>query len=166
LRSGITKPAYVDTLQIEQAAPALPVSVDLPIPVSLPATYIPERQTRTRLYRRLSDLRSQDEIDALTEEFIDRFGPLPEETLNLFYQLKVKLLAEQVGLASVSGEGGQIILRYPPLPDGEINRPLPEFGDDIRTGKNAIWMPITEKDAWQNKLLNILNQLISGNPQM
>ena len=74
------------------------------------------------LYRRLADLRSQDEIDALTEEFIDRFGPLPEETQNLFYQLKIKLMAEQVGLASVSGEGSQIILRYPPLPEGETNR--------------------------------------------
>ncbi len=107
--------------KLEQAAPALPVSVDLPLPVSLPATYIPERQTRTRLYRRMADLRSYGEIDALIEEFIDRFGPLPEETRNLFFQLKVKLLAEQAGLASVSCEGGQIILRYPPLPEGEIN---------------------------------------------
>jgi transcription-repair coupling factor (superfamily II helicase) len=162
LRSGIPVPALAETLQAEQAAPALPVSVDLPIPVSLPATYIPERQTRTRLYRRLADLRSQAEIDALTEEFIDRFGPLPEETRNLFYQLKIKLLAEQAGLVSISGEGGQIILRYPPLLDGETARPLPEFGDDIRTGKNTIWMAINETNGWQDKLLTTLNQLISG----
>jgi transcription-repair coupling factor (superfamily II helicase) len=161
LRSGIPMPALAESLQ-EQAAPALPVSVDLPIPVSLPATYIPERQTRTRLYRRLADLRSQAEVDALTEEFIDRFGPLPEETRNLFYQLKIKLLAEQAGLVSISGEGGQIILRYPPLLDGETARPLPEFGDDIRTGKNTIWMAINETNGWQDKLLTTLNQLISG----
>jgi len=165
LRSGKSIPAFAETLQVEETAPGSAVSVDLPIPVSLPATYIPERQTRTRLYRRLADMRSQDEIDAITEEFADRFGPLPEETRNLFYQLKAKLLAEQAGLASISTEGGQIILRYPPLPEGETTRPLPDLGDGIRTGKNAFWMSSSETDDWQEKLLPILTQLISfSNP--
>jgi len=159
LRSGQALPVLAEALQFEGAAPGLPVTVDLPLPVSLPATYIPERQTRTRLYRRLADLRSQDEIDALSEEFIDRFGPLPEEALNLLYQLKVKLLAEKAGLASVSGEGGQIILRFPPLPEGETARELPELGDDIRTGKNALWIPVTETNGWQDKLLSVLQEL-------
>jgi transcription-repair coupling factor (superfamily II helicase) len=91
---------------------------------------------------------------------------LPEETRNLFYQLKVKLLAEQVGLVSVSCEGGQIVLRYPPLPEGETTRPLPEFGNDIRTGKNAFWMPLNEAGDWQEKLLNVLDQLISGDRKL
>ncbi len=158
LRTGKDLPVLAEALRQEQA-PGLPVSVDLPIPVSLPASYIPDRQTRTRLYRRLADLRSQDEIDALSEEFADRFGPLPEETRNLFYQLKLKLLAEKAGLASISGEGGQIILRYPPLPDGEATRTLPELGEDIRTGKNAIWIPISETNGWSEKLLIVLQEL-------
>jgi transcription-repair coupling factor (superfamily II helicase) len=162
LRSDKTMPDFAETLQADQPAPALLVSVDLPIPVSLPAKYIPERQTRTRLYRRLADLRSQAEIDALTEEFVDRFGPLPEETHNLFFQLKIKLLAEKAGLASISCEGGQIILRYPQLPEGETSRPLPNLGDDVRTGKNTFWMPFNETADWQDKLLDLLNRLITG----
>jgi transcription-repair coupling factor (superfamily II helicase) len=161
LRSGKALPVLSEALQLEPAAQGLPVSVDLPIPVSLPASYIPERQTRTRLYRRLADLRSQDEIDALSEEFIDRFGPLPEEAKHLLYQLKVKLLAEKAGLASVSGEGGQIILRYPALLEGEPTRSIPDLGEDIRTGKNAIWLPITETNNWQDKLLSVLQELSS-----
>jgi transcription-repair coupling factor (superfamily II helicase) len=114
------------------------------------------------LYRRLADLRSQDEIDTLSEEFIDRFGSLPEETLNLFYQLKIKLLAEKAGLTSVSGEGGQIILRFPPLAEGENSRDLPELGEDIRAGKNALWMPVSETNDWQDKLLTVLRELSSS----
>ncbi|HEX9090266.1 MAG TPA: DEAD/DEAH box helicase, partial [Anaerolineales bacterium] len=164
LHSGKALPALAEVLQAEPT-PGIPVSVDLPIPVSLPATYIPERQTRTRLYRRLADLRSQDEIEALAEEFIDRFGPLPDETINLFYQLKIKLLSEQAGLTSISAEGGQIILRYPPLPEGETSRPLPDFGNDVRTGKNTIWIPFREENGWRDKLLDILVQL-TNNHQM
>ncbi len=159
LRTGKAVPVLTETLQVEQAALGLPVSVDLPIPVSLPASYIPDRPTRTRLYRRLADLRTQDEIEALTEEFIDRFGPLPAEALNLFYQLKLKLLADKAGLATVSGESGQIVLRFPPLPNGETARELPELGEDVRTGKNTIWIPIDEDRGWQDRLLAVLIQL-------
>jgi transcription-repair coupling factor (superfamily II helicase) len=166
LRGEKPIPIPAESLQVEYAAPALPVSVDLPIPVSLPATYIPERQTRTRLYRRLADLRSYTEIDALLEEFMDRFGPLPEETRNLFFQLKIKLQAEKAGLASVSYEGGQIILRYPPLPEGESTRSLPEIGGDVRTGKNTFWLPFREADDWQGNLSNILDQLLSTGNEM
>ncbi len=162
LHSGKTPPTVLEAVQREQAAQGLPISVDLPIPVSLPASYIPERQTRTRLYRRLADLRSLDEIDALAEEFVDRFGPLPGETSNLFYQLKVKILAERAGLASISGEGGQIVLRYPPLPNGEASRPLPDLGGDVRTGKNALWLPLSASNGWMDKLLDVLRELIAN----
>ena len=159
LRSGKSVPAVAEVLQQEYPSVGMPVSVDLPIAISLPASYIPERQTRTRLYRRLADLHTQDEINAMADEFVDRFGPLPEEARNLFFQLKIKLLAEKAGLTAVSGENGQIILRYPPLPEGESTRSLPELGDDIRTGKNAIWIPIAQSNGWMEKLLAVLQQL-------
>jgi transcription-repair coupling factor (superfamily II helicase) len=139
--------------------PGLPVSVDLPIPVSLPASYIPDRQIRTRLYRRLADLRTQDEINTIEEEFIDRFGPLPSEALNLFYQLKVKLLSERAGIISVSAESGQLILRYPPLPEDQTARKFPELNHDIRVGKNSLWIPVAENNGWQDKLISVLQIL-------
>ena len=159
LRGGRALPRLTEAFPTE-AAPALPVSVDLPMAVSLPASYIPERQARLRLYRRIADLRSLDEIDALSEEFTDRFGPLPEETRNLLYQLKVKLLAEQAGLVSVSGENGQIVLRYTPLPEGVPTRALPELGEDVRTGKNAVWLLEDEAGVWQERLLTVLQELV------
>ncbi len=108
----------------------------------------------------MEKLLSQDEIDALSDEFLDRFGPLPEEARNLFYQLKVKLLAEHAGLSGVSAEGGQIILRYPPLPEGETSRTFPELNGNIRTGKNAIWIPFSETNGWQEILVDVLQKLI------
>jgi transcription-repair coupling factor (superfamily II helicase) len=163
LRSGKRVLILAEALQKEQGMPGTPISVDLPIPVSLPASYIPDRQIRTRLYRRLADLRTQDEIDTLHEEFNDRFGPLPVEALNLFFQLKVKLLAESTGVISVSVESGQLILRYPPLPEGETAREFPELDDEIRVGKNTLWIPVSENNGWQDKLLTVLQVLGKNN---
>jgi transcription-repair coupling factor (superfamily II helicase) len=146
-------------LNLDEASISMPVSVDLPLPVSIPAAYVPDRDTRLRLYRRLADLRRLDEVDALNEEFVDRFGPLPEAVENLLYQLKVKILAERAGLASVSSENGQIVLRYPPLPEGVPGRSFPDLGPDLRTGKNAVWLTNATQEGWRERLLAVLNIL-------
>jgi transcription-repair coupling factor (superfamily II helicase) len=137
----------------------MPVNVDLPLPVNIPASYVSDRNARLRLYRRLADLRTLVELETLAEEFHDRFGPLPEETVNLLYQLKVKVLAEKAGLVSVSGENGQIVLRYPPLAEGCPPRALPDMGSLTRTGKNAIWLSGIDRDDWQVQLIEILQKL-------
>jgi len=146
-------------LAMDESAISMPVSVDLPLPVSIPAEYVPDRETRLRLYRRLADLRRLDEVDALSEEFVDRFGPLPEAVQNLLFQLKAKILAEKAGLAAVSSENGQIVLRYPALPEGAPARTFPDLGPDLRTGKNAVWLTNTGQESWRERLLAVLNIL-------
>jgi len=146
---------------------SLPINVDLPLPVGLPVSYVTDQETRLRLYRRIADIRSLPEVDALTDEFTDRFGPPPEEVRNLLYQVRLKLLAEKAGLASVSAEGGQIVFRYPPLPDGIQARDLsslPNIADlGARKGKNALWMSIGDQpgDGWQQRLTQVLDRLVS-----
>jgi transcription-repair coupling factor (superfamily II helicase) len=139
-----------------------PVTIDLPLSLGIPASYVTDRDTRLRLYRRLADLVSLPEIDALEAEFIDRFGPLPQPVRNLMYQLKIRVLAERVGLVTVAAEGKQIVLRYPPLPEGINERAIPDVSPNARTGKNAIWLAITPENDWQEQLLFVLNKL-TGN---
>lgn len=135
---------------------SLPVNVDLPIPASIPADYVPDKTMRLLLYRRIAGLKSAGEIDALVEEFSDRFGPPPEQVHNLLYHLKLKLLAEKAGLASISAEGGQLVLRFP---DGNIPAPLPDLGPYVRAGKTALWIPYTNLPNWQEELLSIVGKL-------
>jgi transcription-repair coupling factor (superfamily II helicase) len=138
----------------------LPVSVDLPLSVGIPVDYVPDQNLRLRLYRRLADLESATEVQALLEEFNDRFGPPPEPVLNLFYQMQVKLLAQKVGLASVVLESDQIVLRYPPLPEGVSSRNLPSIDHHTRAGKNAYWMPWkVEGEEWQERLIVVLEAI-------
>jgi transcription-repair coupling factor (superfamily II helicase) len=140
---------------------SLPVAVDLPLAVELPTEYIADQNTRLKLYRRMADVSSPDQLDAMAEELQDRFGEIPQEVANLFYQLRVKLLAEMAGLASVYVENGQLVLRYPQLPEGFTPRNLPFINLNLRSGKNSYWMPLDPDDkTWQNDLLQALNEII------
>jgi transcription-repair coupling factor (superfamily II helicase) len=133
-----------------------PVNVELPLPVAIPADYVADKNVRLGLYRRMADMRSLAELDALAEEFKDRFGPPPLPVSNLLYQLKVKLLAERAGLASIALEGKQIVLRYP---EGMVPEDLPNLGPYVRVGKMALWVGYTELADWTEHLFEILQKL-------
>jgi transcription-repair coupling factor (superfamily II helicase) len=137
----------------------LPVNVDLPLAIGIPETYIPDMDLRLRLYRRLADLTDEAALEALSDEFTDRFGPLPEMTTNLFYQMRVKLWADRVSLVSVGMESGQIVLRYAPPPVGMESKRLQDLGPSVRGGKNAYWCTFGRDEDWQEKLLEVLEQL-------
>lgn len=139
---------------------SMPVNVDLPLAVGIPAEYIPDQDLRLRLYRRLADLRDEAEIEALSAEFKDRFGPPPEMVVNLFYQMRVKLRAERAGLASVGIEGGQIVLRYPPPPDGVQPKSLRDLSPHVRGGKNTYWCMFARQEDWQKNLLETLSEIL------
>jgi transcription-repair coupling factor (superfamily II helicase) len=138
----------------------LPVSVDLPLEIGIPVEYIPDQNLRLKLYRRLADLEQEEELDRLEEEFADRFGPLPEQVQSLFFQMRVKLKAQIAGLASVAFEGEQIVLRYPPLPEGITERNLPSLGKDVRAGRNAYWMAANGADDWRPRLQEALSEIV------
>ena len=138
------------------AAMPSPVSVELPLEVSLPPEYIPDEGTRLALYRRLAEIRSTEALEALAAELEDRFGPLPPPAANLLYQMRVKLLAERAGIAAVRTDSGQVVLQPPPPPAGQ-KRPLPPLPPPWRTGSRAYWLPLRE--GWQEEVIKGLEML-------
>jgi transcription-repair coupling factor (superfamily II helicase) len=139
----------------------LSVNVDLPLNLGIPTVYIPDQNLRLRLYRRMADLQLVDEIEPLKVEFIDRFGKLPEEVENLFYQIEVKILAEKAGLASINLEGNQIVLKLHSTkkpPTLHHTRP----SRNIRLGKSAYWIYMEDGMDWKNALLDALHQIIEN----
>jgi transcription-repair coupling factor (superfamily II helicase) len=132
------------------------ITVDLPLPVGLPASYVPDKNMRLRLYRRMADLHTIAEVDALGEEFLDRFGEPPEPVRNLLFQLKIKLYAEAAGLASISAEGEQLVMRFR---SGSPPPELTSLDPGVRIGKTALWMPFNSEANWPEQLVQILERL-------
>ena len=73
------------------------ITVDAPI--MIPESYVPDLTVRMALYRRLNDAEDQADIESLSAEMIDRFGPLPQPTANLIKLIEIK---RQAILANIS----------------------------------------------------------------
>jgi transcription-repair coupling factor (superfamily II helicase) len=160
LAMGVEGPEEATILD---ASLTIPTSVNLPLSIGIPDSYIPDQTLRLKLYRRLADLKDEAALASIEMEFEDRFGPLPEQVENLIFQIKVKLLTALAGLSSVGFEGRQLVLRFPSLPQGVNSRDLPEIGKGIIAGKNAyrIQFDNPEEAPWQEILIATLQKIRS-----
>jgi transcription-repair coupling factor (superfamily II helicase) len=86
-------------------------SIALPLAAHIPEEYVPNLNTRLSLYHRLAKVEHIEEVEDMAREFKDRFGPLPEPVGNLFYVVKIKVLAARAKVSSISTQGRQIVIK-------------------------------------------------------
>jgi transcription-repair coupling factor (superfamily II helicase) len=103
LRAG-GKPAF------EEPAEGQATEVDLRVPALIPETYLPDVHARLILYKRIAGARDEEDLSALREEIIDRFGPLPEPLRNLLAIARLKQRARALGVRRVDlgPQGGRV----------------------------------------------------------
>ncbi len=70
----------------------------------IPEEYIPDVSQRLNLYRRLSSIKTENEIEELKEEILDRFGKPPKETRRLIELINFKLFLKKVRVKSIKLE--------------------------------------------------------------
>jgi transcription-repair coupling factor (superfamily II helicase) len=77
---------------------AATAEVELRLPALLPESYVADVPVRLALYKRLAAAPDNLAIDGLTEEIVDRFGPLPPPATNLLRVARLKLAARAIGI--------------------------------------------------------------------
>lgn len=82
--------------------------IDIKINSYFPENWISDKKQRMNEYKRLSVCKDQNELDALINEWQDRFGKLPYEALNLVELCRIKILAAKAGILSINQEGDTI----------------------------------------------------------
>jgi transcription-repair coupling factor (superfamily II helicase) len=136
------------------------VQINLPLPVYLPESYVPDETLRLQLYRRLAGLTTEKEIATMGQELEDRFGELPEPVANLLYQLRLKVLALESGVQAISIDTGQIVVKATGLEHLDRDGLQRRVGPQTRVTRRQIWMPLHPNPAiWQAELERTL-QLI------
>jgi transcription-repair coupling factor (superfamily II helicase) len=84
--------------------------VDLPVDAHLPHDYIPGERLRLEAYRRLAAAADDAAIDAVRDELVDRYGPLPAPVERLLAVARFRAYARQFGLTEISLQGTSVRL--------------------------------------------------------
>lgn len=71
--------------------------IDTDLEILLPDDYVNQIAERLQLYRELDDIENEDELKIFEESLIDRFGDIPQPTLDLFDTLRLRWMAKEIG---------------------------------------------------------------------
>jgi transcription-repair coupling factor (superfamily II helicase) len=89
------------------------VKVDLPVDANLPVEYLPGERLRLEAYRALASAATDEAVDAVRAELIDRYGPIPDPVENLLAVARFKVVCRRYGVTEVSLQGQSV--RFTPL---------------------------------------------------
>jgi len=89
------------------------VKVDLPVDANLPYDYLPGERLRLDAYRALAAATTDEQVDAVRDELLDRFGPPPPVVDNLLAVARFKNLCRAHGVTEVSLQGNSV--RFSPV---------------------------------------------------
>ncbi len=85
-------------------------TIALGAPVTIPEDYVADLTLRLQLYRRLSTLETDRDIEAFAAEMVDRFGPTPPEVEQLLKIVAIKALCRRAHVEKVdAGPKGVIV---------------------------------------------------------
>ncbi len=86
--------------------------INLHTPALLPETYCGDVHERLVIYKRLANCETEEALDNLQEELIDRFGLLPEPTQTLVECHRLRILGKPLDLMKIDASGQAIIVQF------------------------------------------------------
>jgi transcription-repair coupling factor (superfamily II helicase) len=99
--------------------------INLHLPALLPTAYCADVHERLVIYKRLANCESLDELEAMQEELVDRFGNIPPEARALLESHRLRVLGKPLGVARLDATSETIQLQFvsePPLDAAKVIR--------------------------------------------
>ena len=93
------------------------VAIELDADALLPSSWIPADTDRYDAYKRLYNAHTEEEIDAVFAELRDRYGALPEDAENLWYAVRLRIVALPTGFLRVNLRETTLTVELPPDTD-------------------------------------------------
>ena len=90
--------------------------INLHTPALLPGDYCPGVNERLSLYKRFANCETQEQVNDLQEELIDRFGKLPEAAQALVETHRLRIQAKTVGIIKIDAHTEAAVMQFIPNP--------------------------------------------------
>ncbi|MGH3367371.1 MAG: transcription-repair coupling factor [Nocardioidaceae bacterium] len=145
------------------------VKIELPVDAHLPHDYVPGERLRLEMYKRLAEVRSEDQLTEVFAELDDRYGPPPKPVAALLQVARLRVAARAAGLADVTAQGRYVRFAPVELPDSaqiRLNRLHPR--SIVKAGPKTMLVPrpstaqVGGTPLRDEELLTWCHQVING----
>lgn len=121
---------------------AAEMKIELPVNAHLPHDYVPGERLRLEAYRKLAAALTNEAIDEVLAELVDRYGEPPLPAQNLVAVARFRVGAREAGLSDVALQGNFIRFSPAQLPESKtmrLNRMYP--GAQSKPALDAVLIP-------------------------
>jgi transcription-repair coupling factor (superfamily II helicase) len=84
------------------------VRVELPVDAHVPPEYVDTERLRLEVYAKISAAGDEEALDAVREELVDRYGPVPEAVERLFSVARLRMHAREAGVQEITAQGKNV----------------------------------------------------------
>jgi transcription-repair coupling factor (superfamily II helicase) len=102
----------VRELKGEEVPLEIHATLNLGLDIRIPAEYIGDEAQRLRWYKRIADVKDDEQAQRVTEDLQDRYGSVPQEVRNLVRFSLLKSLAERTGVESIDRRQGVANIKF------------------------------------------------------
>lgn len=99
-------------LESQEVADDWSPQINLGVAVLIPESYVEDLGVRLGLYRRLADTATEQDRESFAAELIDRFGPLPDGTVQLLDVTSIKARCRELGVAKLDAGPKGVVMTF------------------------------------------------------
>lgn len=88
------------------------VQIDLDISSYIPDEYIESSSQKIEIYQDIALARTEEDLSNVTDEMIDRFGPLPDEVNNLLEIARIKELCKKAYVVKIAQRRESVVFHF------------------------------------------------------
>lgn len=84
-------------------------SIDIKVSAFIPEKSVPDEKQRVEMYRKIATISSTEDVGEVEEEYIDRYGDIPESVDNLMQIALIKSYAQELYISNIAYRDDMIV---------------------------------------------------------
>jgi transcription-repair coupling factor (superfamily II helicase) len=92
-------------------------TIDTDMEILIPDSYVNNITERLTLYRELDDSKNEEELKRFETRLQDRFGPVPEQAMDLIHAIRLRWLAMEIGFEKLFLKNNRMVGYFIPKQD-------------------------------------------------
>ncbi len=137
--------------------------IDLNVDAYISDEYVPDSQQKVEVYKKVIAVTRVEDADDLAEEIRDRFGPLPQSVQSLLAVARIKAIAKECGVGSITSEGdGAMVklltgLSFP----REVSNLTKDYRGRVLVAPRGAGLKVRGRGLSERDFLSLLESVIS-----
>lgn len=142
----------------------LEVMLDIKVNAYISGDYISDEKLKLDMYKRIAEIKSEEDVSDVADELIDRFGDIPAETEALMSVALIKAKCQTAGIRRVAPDGNKILFEFVPeqnsLNPGVLLRLSEKYGMKLiinMSKRPFIKMPVEKPRELLTEIIHFLS---------